>query len=414
MKLFKNREFRLLMYIVTLLLLSFGAVNLYLFRNFAREVNQAQIRQNIGAIGTLVREYPRLENDIVKNYIRAPGEQDFQTGKSILKKYSYGENLEIYKNETVYSSLKSVEARIAILIGAFMIVCILLLLLSWGKMYQRIRKIGECAEAVVEGSYEPMEGDKNEGDFGFLIHQFNSMTGRLSENVNALKDEKLFLKKLVTDISHQLKTPMASLIMFNDLLINDENLSAEERTLFVEQSRNQLLRMEWLVKNLLKMAKLEAGVVQFEKREEKVIGTVQRSILGLRHLADAKDVRISVSGDEDITVRHDAGWTTEALSNIIKNSLEHSPEKGEIQINLSRNNIFIEIEIKDFGIGIPPSELPKIFDRFYKGVNSQSPTNIGVGLYIAKTIIEGQGGSIYVHSREGQETKFIVRLMKTA
>ena len=140
------------------------------------------------------------------------------------------------------------------------------------------------------------------------------------------------------------------------------------------------------------MAKLEAGIVDFDKKEAFINETIQKSITALKLIASEKDININVSGDTSVKVMHDINWTTEALSNIIKNSIEHSENSSEINIYWEDNSVFVQIVISDNGTGISKEELPKIFDRFYKGSNSYSPTNIGIGLYITKTIIEGQGG----------------------
>ncbi|HEY5584386.1 MAG TPA: HAMP domain-containing sensor histidine kinase [Ruminiclostridium sp.] len=411
MKLFKNKEVRLSIGISVVLLLTFGAVLMYIFSDFAKTLNAIQIKQNIAVIGTVAKKYPELETDIVKNYT-GEFQKDYEYGKNILKKYSYDESLSVDKNSFIQKDVRQAYIRIQIIIALFTLILITFLLLSFYRIFSRIRRISVSAEAVIEGKYESIDGDNEEGDIGFLTYQFNTMTERLGENVQTLSQEKLFLKKLITDISHQLKTPLASLVMFNDIMENDNTISGKDRSTFLIESKNQLDRMEWLIKNMLKMAKLEAAVVDFDKKEACVAHTLQRSMLGLKLIAAQKNINMKVSGDISISVKHDISWTTEAFSNIIKNCIEHSEPGSEINISWEENSVFVQVIIQDNGAGIPKEELPKIFDRFYKGPNSCTPTNIGIGLYITKTIIEGQGGSVYAFSQIGQGTKFIVRLMK--
>lgn len=411
MRLFKNNEVRLLLGLTILMFFVFTVILMYSVKTLSAVVNEIQIKQNIAVIGSVVKRYPELESEIVKNYTRE-FQGNYEYGKSILDKYSYDNTLNIENNSSVQKELSKIYIKIKITIAAFCMVLILLFLLFLNRIYGKIRRISINAEAVVEGNYKPMDGDKEEGDIGFLTNQFNLMTERLSENLQTLNNEKIFLKKLITDISHQLKTPLASLVMFNDIMKNDTTLSDQDRATFVAESKNQLDRMEWLIKSMLKMAKLESGVVEFEMQEAYLADTVKSSIMGLKNIAEEKNIVINFLGDNSIRVKHDISWTTEAISNIIKNCIEHSGAGSEINISLDENKVFTQIVIQDKGPGIPKPELPKIFDRFYKGSRSGSPTNIGIGLYITKTIIEGQGGSIYVYSEEGKGTKFTVRLMK--
>lgn len=408
---FKNREIRLAAGMLAVLCMVWGAVVLHNAGSLSQTVNRAQIKQNISVIGALAKKYPQAEAEIVREFTSGfQGNYDF--GKSILDKYSYDESLNVNKNPMLNKLSREIHIKFQIIILLFSFVLLGVFIGSMNGIFRKIRNISISAEAVVEGNYEPMEGDREEGDIGRLIYQFNSMTERLSENVQALVREKLFLKRLVTDISHQLKTPLASLIMFNDILRNDSTLSGLERNTFLLESKNQLDRMEWLIKNLLKMAKLESGTVEFELRSADVALTLKRSAEGLRLMAEDKNIRIVLPDTENVFVKHDVSWTTEALSNIIKNCIEHSKRDGEINITLEENSIFAEIEIRDNGEGIPKEQLPRIFDRFYKGAGSSNPTNIGIGLYITKTVIEGQGGSVYAYSRENGGTVFVVRCMK--
>jgi len=411
MKILKNSEARLVLGLLAILLIVFETVSMYLLHSYTDTLNRAQLQQNVAVIGAVAKEYPKAETQIVEKFTRGL-QGDYQHGKILLSKYGYDENLSIRKNDVVSRELWFANVRFQLLIISFDFILIILFMLSFKSIYKRIRQVGEKAEAAVEGNYQPMWGFTDEGDMGFLTYQFNAMTERLGENVQALRQEKLFLKRLVTDISHQLKTPLASLIMFNDILKNDLDMPEQERLTFIGESRNQLDRMEWLIRNLLKMARLEAGVAEFHKESAAVINTLCKSIAPLKYLADEKNIDIIVRGDENISVKHDVSWTAEAFSNIIKNSIEHSSPGEKIEISLEENKVYVQLEISDRGSGIPQEELGKIFNRFYKGPNSRNPTNIGIGLYITKTILEGQGGAVYASGMPGSGTRFVVRLMK--
>lgn len=411
MKLFRNKEVQILIGVTLVLLIVFGAILISLIQNFANSLYSIQLKQNIATIGSVIKQYPQMESDIVRNYTK-DFQGNYEYGKSILEKYSYKENLSIDKSKSIQEEVRPVYIKIYTTIILFALIFIVFLVLSYNKLFKRIRQLSVNAESIIEGNYNPVIGDMEEGDIGNLTYQLNVMSERLSENLQALKNDKLFLKKIITDISHQLKTPLASLIMFNDIMQNDKTMSEQDRCKFLAESKNQLDRMEWLIKNMMKLAKLEAGIVEFDKKKALINETVEKSIAALEIAASEKNISINVSGDSKVNVMHDINWTTEALSNIIKNSIEHSENSSEINVSWEENSVYVEITIADNGNGISKEELPKIFDRFYKGSNSSSPTNIGIGLYISKTIIEGQGGSIYVYSKEGEGTKFIIRLMK--
>jgi signal transduction histidine kinase len=407
----KNTEVRIAMLFIFVLLVSFAAIVMYLFNDFAKTLNSIQIKQNTAVVGTLAKKYPQLETEIVRNYT-SDYQENYEYGKNILNKYSYDENMDISLNSFTDVEVKQTLKNVRILIAIFAIVLLTGVNFCFHSIFSKIRRLSVNAESVIEGQYKPICGEREEGDLGFLTYQFNIMAERLGEYVQALSNEKLFLKKAITDISHQLKTPLASLIMFNEIMQSDHDMPEQERDKFLLESKNQLDRIEWLIKNLMKMAKLEACVVDFSIEEALISGTIQRSIVPLKLFASKKNISVRTDGDEFIRVRHDINWTTEALSNIIKNCIEHSPDDSEISVSWDENNVFVQIVIEDRGSGISKKELPKIFDRFYKGSDSCSPTNIGIGLYITKTIIERQGGSIYVSSTEGKGTRFVVRLMK--
>jgi signal transduction histidine kinase len=410
MKLWKNRDVQMFFAAIVIACLVLGCSLFFIVNKFVSEVNTIQIKQNVSTIGLLAKQYPERETEIAGIYT-SDKSGDYDYGSKILEKYSYYPSLSPDKSIKLIGEYNKFYILILILIILFTLSLAVIFIKFGSNIYKKVRLLSTGAESVIEGTYQPLQGDKNDGDLGLLIHQFNIMTERLNETVESLKEEKFFLKRLTTDISHQLKTPLASLIMFNDIMTADMDMPVDQRIKFLNESKNQLERIEWLIKNLLKMAKLEARVVEFVKEEAPLGETIYRSISALTFIAEEKNIKIEVTGDREIKVRHDINWTTEAISNILKNCIEHSNKDGKIQIAFENNNVFAQIVIRDNGCGIEKAELPKIFDRFYKGINSCNPTNIGVGLYIAKTVIEDQGGTIYVSSEVNKGTQFTIRLM---
>lgn len=411
MRLLKNYEVRKSLILLIFVLLAFSGAIFWFLNHFINSMNNAQIRQNISIVGSIAKKYPGSEEDIVR-IINSGDNKDYDYGKEILNKYSYNESQAAYKNTLMNESYNKLLYNAIAIIIFLLAAAIVIMIYSYNKIFKRIRRVASEAEGLVEGRFGTMEGENEEGDFGVLVYQFNTMAQRMTETFEALQKEKLFLKRIITDISHQLKTPLASLIMFNEILSDHEKLPKEDSVRFVKESKNQLERMEWLVKNLLKMAKLEGRMVTFEKQEFPIEKTILQSIEGLKTMAESKGINVMLEGSSDIVVSHDINWTAEAISNIFKNSVEHVTSNGNVKVSWEENNVFVEIRIEDDGEGISKSELPLIFDRFHKGPNSNSPTNIGIGLFIAKNAIEGQGGNVYAYSEEKKGCKFVIRIMK--
>ncbi|NEZ81903.1 HAMP domain-containing histidine kinase, partial [Clostridium botulinum] len=278
--------------------------------------------------------------------------------------------------------------------------------------YKRAEVFTKAAEEIMDGHFSKFVDENKEGDFYILSSKFNLMSNRLEESLLNLKKEKIFLKNIISDISHQLKTPLSSLIMFNELM-KDESMPIEDRENFLKLSDEQLKRMEWLIINLLKIGRLEAGVVEFKRENNPLYVTINKALAGLSEKAKEKSQQVIVDIDEDVYFKHDMDWTAEAISNIIKNSIEHTDNYGQIKISCEETPISLTISIKDNGEGIPEKLQNKIFERFYKGENSVNPSSIGIGLSLTKSIIESQNGSIIVESEMGEGTEFIITFLKT-
>lgn len=262
------------------------------------------------------------------------------------------------------------------------------------------------------GEYKSIDGDFNEGDMAILISSLNYMGERVNNSLNLLTKEKENLKDYLSDISHQLKTPLSSLIMLNDLLKENEDMPYTDRIKFLNKCDEQLSRMEWLIMNLLKVGRLEAGAVVFQKELYPLNETINLAISSLKETIKSKRQNLVITGDIDAKLLHDKEWLAEAFTNIIKNSVEHTKEGGEIKIEVVNGPLITKVYIKDNGKGIPKDMQKNIFKRFYKGENSKDPKSIGIGLSLSKTIIEGLGGEIKVDSDEGKGTTFIISFLR--
>ncbi|NMA95640.1 MAG: HAMP domain-containing histidine kinase, partial [Clostridiales bacterium] len=265
---------------------------------------------------------------------------------------------------------------------------------------------------VVQDDFSHILPEDDDGDFAILSHNFNQMANRIKLSLKALQDDKLFLKDTISDISHQLKTPLSSLMVFNELMLKDEDMDPASKTTFLERSNSQLERMEWLIVNLLKMARLESGSIDFKDDYIPLIHPINIALDTLSSKVSDKKIDIDVMGDlKNTFIYGDSDWLGEAFINIIKNSIEHTPSNGKIYICLSHTPIFSQVEIKDTGEGISEEDLPHIFKRFYRSSSSVKVESVGIGLSLSKIIIEGHDGNIWVKSEKGAGTKFIITFL---
>lgn len=255
-----------------------------------------------------------------------------------------------------------------------------------------------------EGINFVMKNRNKEGQIGILKTELLKMTNILKEKVELLNKEKIFLNDIISDISHQLKTPMTSLIILNDLMYDD--LPKETKVEFLDKIKSQLSRMEWLIKSMLKLSKVEAKVINFENKKINIKELINKSISPSLIPMELKNIDLSINGDEKASYIGDINWSSEALVNIIKNCVEHTNENGSLTINYEENPLYSEIIIKDSGEGIDKKDLPHIFKRFYKGKNSSKSDSVGIGLAMAKSIIESQNGDIYARSEKNKGTEF--------
>ena len=224
---------------------------------------------------------------------------------------------------------------------------------------------------------------------------------------NSQKD-KANLKDALSDISHQLKTPLTSMNIMIDNILDDPNMDKNMRTEFLKDIKKEVFNISFLVNSLLKLSKLDADSVQFINKLENVEDILKKSMENVAAICDLKNIKIEVSGKENCTINCDLRWQVEAITNILKNCAEHSPIESSIEISYLKNKLYTQINIQDHGIGIDKEDLPHIFERFYKGKNS-SEDSVGIGLALSKSIIEKGNGYVSVESKVGRGTKFTIK-----
>jgi signal transduction histidine kinase len=296
---------------------------------------------------------------------------------------------------------------VVLITSALFIVCVLIFT-RW--RYREIEKLSGYLRKISSGDYSLDVRDNHEGELSILKNDIYKVTLMLSEQGQLLKRDKIRLTEAISDISHQLKTPLTSMTVMVDLL-SDAKLPDEKRMEFTHNISMQLERIDWLVSSLLKLSKIDAGTVVFKQDKIMVRELIQKALDPVLIPMDIKEQIVSIKGGKAVSFRGDLNWTVEALINILKNCVEHTQQGGEIRITFSENTLFTEVIIADNGKGILKEDLPYIFNRFYKG-RSASEDSIGIGMAMAHSIITSQQGDIEVKSEEGKGTEFLIKLYR--
>jgi len=264
---------------------------------------------------------------------------------------------------------------------------------------ERIKKEREVREDALPSLYK-------EGELGKLAESIDAILREFEESEKKEKKQKEYLMDMLSDISHQLKTPLSSLTVFTDVLLNDtENaISKEKRLEILRQEETQLERMKWLIQSLLQLARIEAGAVQYEMQSVDLYEFARMIKDSFQIEAEKKNITISVEGDRGAEAAMDPNWMQEAVSNVMKNAVDYGKEGGKIVLRVSKTPIAARLIVEDDGCGIKEEDRLNIFKRFYRvDRNAVNPSSVGIGLALAKSIIEDSGGRIYVESRHESE-----------
>ena len=340
-------------------------------------------------IGNLLNKYPNLKEDIISSYLI---KDNYEIGNNLINEY----NLITIKNNNIIILIYCLISALLLFIINFIYI---------KSIYKKIAKIDKYMNNILNDDYSINIKDYCEGDISNLKNDIYKMTIKLKEQSELLIKEKKYLEETLQDISHQIKTPLTSMYMINDILTNekDENIKKE----FLIKNKNQIERIEWLVTSLLKLSRLESGTVKLKKEKINLKELVDKSIEPINVLLELRNIKLT-KNIIDVNLVVDINWTVEALLNVIKNACEHTFDK--IEIVGSTNPLYTEIKIIDNGIGISKKDIKHIFERFYKGNHNKE--SIGIGLNMSKKIINLQNGLIEVSSKEGVGSTFIIKLYK--
>ena len=275
--------------------------------------------------------------------------------------------------------------------------------------YKKIEKLNDYLVRVLSENDTDEILDQEEGELSILKTNIYKTTSTLKYQKELLSDDKKNLAAALADISHQLKTPLTSMMVMNDLLVDEQD--EDKRTEFLQTQSSQLDRMNWLIQTLLKLSKLDAGTIVLKREDVLATELVEEAIKPFEIQFDLRNISFE-SDVSKVNIRCDKNWTVEAIQNIIKNCIEHMEDGGQLFVSLADTNIFTQLTIKDSGCGIAAEDVPHIFERFYKGKNA-GKDSVGIGLALSKSILEEEQAEINVESTEGVGTRFIIKFYKT-
>lgn len=278
-------------------------------------------------------------------------------------------------------------------------------------MFQRkntLEKLNNMLENALNGTFE--EGDYDESQLSRLEVKWMRYLTLSDRAVKRAAAEREDIKQLVTDISHQTKTPLSNILLYSQLL--QEQVRDEESRKLAGQIQQQSEKLQFLIEALIKTSRLESGTFQIRREKNRMAKAVEDSIRQAEKKAEAKGIQIQNQVNESLTASFDLKWTAEALFNILDNAIKYSPAGSRIQISAEAYEIYGVIKIRDQGRGIPEEEIPKIFGRFYRGEEVHPEEGVGIGLYLSRQIIEAQSGYIVAFSKPGKGSEFQVYLLR--
>lgn len=376
-------------------------LNIYEYKTYTKNFNN-----KISAIINVIKkDYPKITD---KEIIKIINNDKIETN-DFFNKYGIDVNNKsiLIKNDRDYHKFLAINL-------SFLTITVVILLIIYirynYKKEKDIKDIIKCIEQINKKNYEIQIDSISEDELSILKNEIYKTTIMLKEAAENSSKDKFNLKKSLEDISHQLKTPLTSILVMLDNIIEDSNMEEKIRNDFIVDIKRNVLNINFLVQSLLKLSKFDANAIHFVKQENDLKTIIEESIKNVSTLCDLRNINIKLNIKENSKIICDDKWQIEALTNIIKNAIEHSKNNSNIIINIENNNVYSMIEVIDFGEGIAKKDIKHIFERFYRCKNTKNDS-IGIGLALSKTIIEEDKGTISVESNK-LETKFIIKYYK--
>lgn len=303
---------------------------------------------------------------------------------------------------------------LVLFMGAVLMTCALgwlfLMVLFFGKRLSVFAsELCQTLDNMISGNEEPKQISDMETLFARISHRLSRLYGIMQENRRKVDEERQELQRLVSDISHQVKTPVSNLKMVTDTLLT-KSVTDQERIDFLQGIRSQTDKLDFLFQALVKTSRLETGAILLEKKDRLLFDTLAQAMSGIVYGAEKKDITVTVDCPEDLHLSHDGKWTAEALFNLLDNAVKYTPNGGKISVSVEQWEMYVKLSVADTGKGISESNQASIFQRFYREEEVHDEQGVGIGLYLAREIITRQGGYIKVTSVIGKGSTFSVFL----
>ncbi len=368
------------------------------------DFQKTMVEHDYGTAGYLVN-HPGT--NVAAAFTKDKTDADLEAGRQILKEAGCHENTD----PRMVPAVAAYQKRTAVMLGCMLFSVFAGIFLTVWIYIRRQRKVLAKADTVItrflSGDTGQRIDSEETGDWYSLFHRINELAAILSAQAEHEKQTRVFLQDMISDVSHQLKTPLAALKMYDEIMAQ-EGMDRETIHAFSQKSLREIRRVEDVVYTLLKIARLDAGTVRMEKAEENMEMLLKDVTERFETLAAQEAKEIVLSGSSEVSLYCDALWMSEALGNVVKNALEHTGRGGKVVISWERTPLLTNIIVEDNGTGIHQEDIHNIFKRFYRSHISQDTHGIGLGLPLAKSIVEAHQGTISVTSRVGQGSRFVL------
>ena len=388
--------------VIIIFLITFSILIYKQYKTYTYNFNQ----KIAGIIDNVLEKYPDIEKREIVEILNSSD----KTNNEILREYG----IELDKDSVILENNTDFQKFIIIDISTLILFILILSIIFFKYNHSESKKINEITKYIEEinrGNYKLNIEENTEDELSILKNELYKITIMLKEVAENSQKDKTTLKDSLSDISHQIKTPITSILIMLDNILSDENMPEDIKKDFIKDIKREIINIKFLVESILKLSKIDSNSIKFIKKEVFIKDIINEAVKNVSMLSDLKNIEIIVSGDDSIKTICDLKWQVEAITNILKNCIEHSYENRKIYINYNQNNMYTELKIEDNGTGIDAKDLPHIFERFYKGKNSSSDS-VGIGLALSKSIIESNNGYIQVDSKLNKGTTFIIKYLK--
>lgn len=388
--------------VIIIFLITFSILIYKQYKTYTYNFNQ----KIAGIIDNVLEKYPDIEKREIVEILNSSD----KTNNEILREYG----IELDKDSVILENNTDFQKFIIIDVSTLIVFILILSIIVFKYNHSESKKINEITKYIEEingGNYKLNIEENTEDELSISKNELYKITIMLKEVAENSQKDKTTLKDSLSDISHQIKTPITSILIMLDNILSDENMPEDIKKDFIKDIKREIVNIKFLVESILKLSKIDSNSIKFIKKEVFIKDIINEAVKNVSMLSELKNIEIIVSGDDSIKTICDLKWQVEAITNILKNCIEHSYENRKIYINYNQNNMYTELKIEDNGTGIDAKDLPHIFERFYKGKNSSSDS-VGIGLALSKSIIESNNGYIQVDSELNKGTTFIIKYLK--